>query len=120
MAPTKQAQRSVPPEMDTRCTSRLMCLYTYSKPAAARGEPVDRSVRRDDRSWLSRGLNPDLRSASRKPGEVPIRVMSVASARSNSASFPGCTGEPSQSRIVASDASDETSQFHIIQPNVVK
>ena len=58
--------------------------------------------------------------ASMNFGEVPNRVTCSASARSNSAAVRGWTGDPSYRISVASEASAETSQFHIIQPQVVK
>ena len=44
----------------------------------------------------------------------------VSSIRSNSRSAPGWAGEPSYSTAAAPQASVEASQFHIIQPVVVK
>ena len=51
---------------------------------------------------------------------VPKMLMPSLSMASRS-SAPSCAkGEPSYSRSVAPDASPLTSQFHIIQPQVVK
>jgi hypothetical protein len=52
--------------------------------------------------------------------DVPKSVMPVASAKSNSTLPSGWNGEPSYRSSVAPHASADTSQFHIIQPQVVK
>ena len=52
--------------------------------------------------------------------ETPINVTRWRSTTSNSIDGEGWTGLPSNSTIVALDASADTSQFHIIQPHVVK
>ena len=52
--------------------------------------------------------------------DVPKSVIPVSSAKSNSTLPSGWNGEPSYSSSVASEASAVTSQFHIIQPHVVK
>ena len=52
-----------------------------------------------------------------KPAEVPKRVMPSASVRSNSRTG---SGAPSYSTRAASLARADISQFHIIQPAVVK
>jgi hypothetical protein len=52
--------------------------------------------------------------------DVPKNVQRSAAAYSNNTAGEGWNGEPSKSISVAPDASAETSQFHIIQPSVVK
>ena len=52
--------------------------------------------------------------------DVPKKVKRSAAAYSKSAASLGWNGEPSKSISVAPEASAETSQFHIIQPRVVK
>jgi hypothetical protein len=51
---------------------------------------------------------------------VPNVVMRSASAISQRIGRPRSSGEPSYSTTVAPTASAETSQFHIIHPQVVK
>ena len=51
--------------------------------------------------------------------EVPNSVTPCSSARSKRADG-GCDGDPSYRIRVAPEASPEASQFHIIQPAVVK
>jgi hypothetical protein len=77
-------------------------------------------VRRLARPWEWSGWRPALASASRYLADTPSRLMPSSSTRSNSRSGPGANGEPSYSTTVAPEASAETSQFHIIQPVVVK
>jgi len=68
----------------------------------------------------SRGRTPLFFKASMYLAEVPKCVMRSASAYSHS-TRPRCTnGDPSNSSSTARDASAEASQFHIIQPHVVK
>ena len=52
--------------------------------------------------------------------EVPKWVAPSAWAKSNRILPSGWAGRPSYSKIVAFEARAETSQFHIIQPQVVK
>ena len=77
-------------------------------------------VRRVSSRLEAIGRRPALAAASMNFAEVPKSVMPVSSAKSKSAPGVGCIGEPSQSSSVASEASAVTSQFHIIQPQVVK
>ena len=51
---------------------------------------------------------------------MPKTVTPSSAASVHSTSGPGCSGEPSYSTIVAPEASALASQFHIIQPQVVK
>ena len=117
---TRQPHRSVPPEIEAKCTSALTLEYTQSNPSAASVEPVEVMVRRDDRSWVAPGRMPALLQASTNFADVPNRVMPVSSIRSKRRSGPGCAGEPSYSTAAAPQASVDASQFHIIQPVVVK
>ncbi len=116
----KQPAMSVPPEIDESSTSRLMPSYTKSKLSGASTEPVERIVFSDERSCVRLGSRPDLRTASRYLAEVPNTVTRSRSARSQSTRSLGWNGEPSKSTSVAPDASPVASQFHIIQPQVVK
>jgi hypothetical protein len=52
--------------------------------------------------------------------EVPRTSIPSSAAMSKSMSGEGWKGEPSKRTRVASEARPETSQFHIIQPQVVK
>ena len=52
--------------------------------------------------------------------EVPKKVQRSSAAKSNSTLPLGWKGEPSKSSRVAPEARPVTSQFHIIQPQVVK
>ena len=49
-APTKAVQTSVPPETDSRWTVGLTASYTYRKPSAGSGAPVEPMARSEDRS----------------------------------------------------------------------
>src|SRR5689334_49183 len=118
--PTKQLTMSVPPEMDARWRSCLMCSYTKSKLSGASGDPVDVIVRTDANECDSRGRAPAFETASMNRAEVPKSVISVSSANVKSVCGSGWNGEPSYRRIVPPHASTVTSQFHIIQPSVVK
>ena len=51
---------------------------------------------------------------------VPKWVTPRRSTAAHSTSSDGCDGEPSKRTMVAPSASAEISQFHIIQPQVVK
>src|SRR3954468_24637624 len=55
-----------------------------------------------------------------KRADVPNSVRSTSSARSNNVVGDGYVGDPSYTTAVASLASTDASQFHIIQPVVVK
>jgi hypothetical protein len=77
-------------------------------------------VRSRERSWVERGSRPALRRLSMNFAEVPNNVIRSCSARSNRTPGPGCSGLPSYSSSVAPEASPLASQFHIIQPSVVK
>ena len=72
---TRQPHRSVPPEIDARCTSAFTLAYTQSNPSATSVEPVDVMVRSDDRSWVAAGRMPALRQASMNFAEVPNSVI---------------------------------------------
>ena len=63
---------------------------------------------------------PALASASMYLALVPKWVMAVSSAKSNSTLPSGWKGAPSNSNSVAPEARPLASQFHIIQPQVVK
>ena len=97
-----------------------MCSYTYSKPSATSGEPVEQMVRSSASRWVSRGDAPPFAQLSRNFAEVPNKLMPSASHRSKRRSRRGWAGEPSYTTIVAPDASADASQFHIIHPAVVK
>ena len=88
-----------------------------SKPSGDSGEPVEVMVRSVSSRCVRRGDRPRLAVASMNPAEVPKRVMPSASVRSNSRTG---SGAPSYSTTVASLARADISQFHIIQPAVVK
>ena len=94
--------------------------YTKSKLSGASTEPVDRIVCTAERSCVFAGSSPDFRIASRYFAEVPNTVTRSRSARSKSARSLGWKGEPSKSTSAAPEASPVASQFHIIQPQVVK
>jgi hypothetical protein len=66
------------------------------------------------------GTSPALWTPSMNLAEVPNSVIDSASAKSKSTRPCAWNGEPSYSSSVASEASAVTSQFHIIQPQVVK
>src|SRR6266542_3275373 len=100
--------------------SRLTCAYTKSKLSGAHGDPVDVIVLTDARECVSAGRSPAFATASMYFADVPKSVIPVSSAKSKRTLPSGWNGEPSNSRIVAPDASAVTSQFHIIQPSVVK
>ena len=95
-------------------------LLSRSKFSAANGDPVEVIVRRVLRSCDSAGVTPAFRRVSMYLAYVPNNVMPNSSTRSNSDVVLGCTGEPSYTTSVACDASAPASQFHIIQPVVVK
>ncbi|MNN89683.1 hypothetical protein D3C81_2075330 [compost metagenome] len=71
------------------------------------------------RSWLKRGCRPWLSRVARYLGLVPKTVMRSCSIRSSKRCGPGWKGEPSYNTMLLPTASAETSQFHIIQPQVV-
>ena len=68
---------------------------------------------------VSRGFTPILAVASSHLALVPKTLMPASSARFHSALPSGQVGEPSYSTTVAPTARLDTSQFHIIQPQVV-
>ena len=112
---------SVPPEIEASWTSRFTFAYTQSKPSGASGEPVESTVRSGERSCVVAGSTPALAAASMNLAEVPKTATRSRSARSKST--PRVRMErASRRRAPASrpDASPDTSQFHIIQPVVVK
>ncbi len=63
---------------------------------------------------------PSFSSAARYFGLVPKCVTRSRSAIRQSTSRSGANGEPSYSTSAQPRARPETSQFHIIQPQVVK
>ena len=78
------------------------------------------TVRKVERLKSSFGCIPVFFSASMYFAEVPKCVIFSADAKSHRMR-PRCrNGEPSYSSSVAPDASPVASQFHIIQPHVVK
>ena len=111
---------SVPPEMLARCTSALISRWTKSKLCAASGLPVDRIVRSAPRSKCAPGRTPSFSSTARYLALVPNTVTRSASAMRHSCAGSGASGAPSYSTSVAPTASPDTSQFHIIHPQVVK
>ena len=94
----------------------LLILYS----SGTSGEPVEVIVSTVSSRWVSIGLAPALLSASMYLAEVPNTVMRSSSAKSNSTLGPGWKGEPSYRSSVMPVARPEASQFHIIQPQVVK
>ena len=117
---TRQPQRSVPPEIDARWRSDLIASYTNRNPSGDSVEPVEANVRTVPRSWVSVGRIPAFAHASRNFADVPKKVTPTSSARSKSRFASGYVGAPSNSTSVAPVASPDASQFHIIQPAVVK
>jgi hypothetical protein len=110
---------SVPPEILDRQTSALKSRYTYSKLSWDSGEPVDRIVRRAPRSWLSRGCLPPFSSAAMYLALVPNTLM--PSHRSHRGAFAlGGEGRAVVEQQRGAAGQPLTSQFHIIQPQVVK
>jgi hypothetical protein len=113
---------SVPPEIEARCTSGLMSLIHVLEALRDSGEPVDRIVRRESRSWLRAGLQPPFSRAVDELGAGTEHVDAfAASIRIEEQVALG--GERravvEQQRGTAGQPGD-TSQFHIIQPQVVK
>jgi hypothetical protein len=80
---------------------------------------VDSSVRTALRSWLRTGRTPAFSAAARYLALVPNTVTRSCCAMSNS-SAGRTNGAPSYSTSVQPTASALASQFHIIQPVVVK
>ena len=72
------------------------------------------------RRWLRAGASPCLAAASRYLAEVPKWVPRSRANQSHSSWPSWANGLPSNSKSVASLARPLTSQFHIIQPQVVK
>ena len=123
--PTKHPHRSVPPEIDARCrpsgdAAGATASATHSNDSGDSGEPVEASVRSDDRSAASAGRYPVCSTASRYFADTPRKVSDSSATRSQRRSGPGWNGLPSYSTVVAPDAGTVASQFHIIQPQVVK
>src|SRR5690348_12422052 len=110
---------SVPPEMDDSSTRSFTSRYTYSKLSGESGEPVERMVLSASSLCVSRGFTPIFAVASIHLALVPKMLMPTSSARFHSTLPSGCVGEPSYNTTVAPTASEDTSQFHIIQPQVV-
>src|SRR3990167_8524501 len=115
----KQEMMSVPPEMLDRHTSALISRYTYWKLSLASGDPVDRMLFSFGSLCVSPGLLPAFCRLAMYFALVPKILMFSRSAMSHSESTSGYVGEPSYSTMVAPSASADTSQFHIIQPQVV-
>src|SRR6185437_7419340 len=110
---------SVPPEMDDNSTRSFTLRYTYSKLSGESGEPVERIVLSAASLCVSRGFTPILAVASIHLALVPKTLMPVSSARFHSTLPSGHVGEPSYSTTAAPTLSEDTSQFHIIHPQVV-
>ena len=81
---------------------------------------MDAIVRTVSSRCVRAGSSAAFCTASMNFAEVPNIVTDAESARSNSTLPCGWNGDPSYSTRVASEASAETSQGHIIQPQVVK
>jgi len=111
---------SVPPEIDDRHRSCLMSRYTYSEFSGSSGEPVEVIMRSLPSLYLARGLTPNFSAADRYLALVPKMLRPSSSAMRHRMSCVGWNGEPSYSSSVAPTARLDTSQFHIIQPQVVK
>ena len=77
-------------------------------------------MRKAPRSCVTRGVTPAFCSAERYFALTPNTVMASRSAKSTSAAAVGWNGEPSYNTTRQPVARPETSQFHIIQPQVVK
>jgi hypothetical protein len=84
------------------------------------GEPVDRIVRSFGKLHSTTGRTLSFSHAARKRGLVPKISTRSRSAMRQSTRGSGCSGEPSYNTTVAPIASPLISQFHIIQPHVVK
>ena len=76
-------------------------------------------VSRSGKGWVSAGLRPAFFTLSMNFAEVPKNMAPSSCTKSNIRLPSGKNGEPSYSIRVASQASADTSQFHIIQPQVV-
>ena len=77
-------------------------------------------ARTEERSKLSRGFSPDFLIASMYLALVPKTAIRSSCAICHRISGPGWNGLPSNRTSVASLARPVISQFHIIQPQVVK
>ena len=62
---------SVPPEMELSWIVWLIDLYTKSNPSTDKGDPVVMITRKLDRSTLSFGAYPELRTASIYLADTP-------------------------------------------------
>ena len=85
----KHDTMSVPPEMEARAMSAGKFRYTSRKFSCVSGEPVERMVRSEDRSWVRRGTTRALPRADRYFALVPKTVMRSASTTSMSAAGLG-------------------------------
>ena len=83
------------------------------------GEPVDSTTFRRSSAWLCLGLRPAFSSAAMNLALVPNTDMRSLSMASSSRAPSRAKGEPSYNTNVAPVARPDTSQFHIIQPQVV-
>ncbi len=78
------------------------------------------TVRSADRSCSRAGRSPSFSHVSRNFADVPNSVTDSSAASSQRGVDFHRTGAPSYTTTVASLASADASQFHIIQPVVVK
>ena len=101
------------------CTSGFTRSYTYAKLCSASGLPVDRMQRSADRSCVARGVAPSFSVSASHFALVPNTVTRSDSTRFHRMDRPRSSGAPSYSTTVLPTASADTSQFHIIQPQVV-
>jgi len=76
-------------------------------------------ARSGDRSWVRAGRSPSFSASARYFALVPNTVTRSRSAMSQR-TVGGASGAPSYNTTVAPTARPETSQFHIIHPQVVK
>ncbi len=80
---------------------------------------MERIARSAPRSWLRAGSRPSFSASARYLALVPKTVTRSRSAMSHRM-VGGASGAPSNNTTVAPTASEDTTQFHIIQPQVVK
>ena len=119
----KQLMMSVPPLMLPSRTSRFMSRYTKSIAVRAPADFPSRGWRRSD-------VEIDACRSGATPSFSSERQIFRAGAEHGDSLAPppspqngrigGASGAPSYSTIVDTEGQADTSQFHIIQPHVVK
>ena len=103
-----------------RRTSGEMASRTQSYECSASGLPVLKITSSDVRSCVCDGWCPSFSAIARNFALVPKCVsFSSAANRQRIPGSRGGIGEPSYNTIVEPSARALTSQFHIIQPQVV-